>query len=112
MEYPELVAIQSELEQARMAQQSGNIGKARVRARRAAGRAICAWYERRLEIGWRGDALKQLHHLRSDGLAPEPVREAARRLMTKVDFDHRLPFDDDPLEDARAIIEFVRQGAG
>jgi len=107
MGHPELVAIQSELEQARKAQQSGNVGKARVCARRAAGIAIREWYKRRLGSGWQGDALKQLQRLQTDVLAPENVRAAARRLTTVVDVDHRLPFGDDPIEDARNIVAFM-----
>jgi hypothetical protein len=53
--------------------------------------------------------MKQLQRLQADTLAPENVRAAARRLTTRVDFDHTLPFKDDPIEDARRIIEFVRQ---
>jgi hypothetical protein len=50
--------------------------------------------------------------LQADALAPEKVREAARRLTTRVDFDHTLPFEDDPLEDARLIISSLTKEAG
>ncbi len=53
--------------------------------------------------------MKQLQRLQADRLGPEEVRTAARRLTTRVDFDHTLPFEDDPLEDARGIVEFVSQ---
>jgi hypothetical protein len=36
------------------------------------------------------------------------VQAAAARLTTKVDFDHALPFDDDPLVDAELIITYVQ----
>ncbi len=99
--------IDAELAQARKAREAGNEGQARVCARRAAGVAIREWYRRRLETGWHGDALKQLQRLQADPLTPENVRAAAQRLTTRVDFDHALPFADDPIEDARGIIEFV-----
>jgi len=99
--------IETELAQAQKAREAGNEGQARVCARRAAGIAIREWYKRRLGSGWHGDALKQLQRLQTDALAPENVRAAAQRLTTKVDFDHTLPFENDPIEDARRIIEFT-----
>jgi len=99
--------IETELAQAHKAREAGNEGQARVCARRAAGIAIREWYRRRFGTGWHGDALKQLQRLQEDVLVPERVREAARRLTTRVDFDHTLPFEDDPIEDARGIVEFV-----
>ena len=105
--------IEAELTYAQAAMQAGNIGQARVCARRAAGMAVREWYRRRKGKGdsayWGGDALKQLQRLEADGLALERIRTAARRLTTKVDFDHNLPFDTNPIEDARLIIEYVRQ---
>ena len=86
---------------------ASNPGKARVCARRAAGWAIQAWYQAREGPGWSGDAMKQLNRLRADPAAPEVARAAAERLSTKVDREHRLPFDNDPLEDARSIIEWA-----
>ena len=99
--------IETELAQARKAREAGNEGQARVCARRAAGIAIREWYKRRIGSGWSGDALKQLQRLQEDRLVPEAIRAAARRLTTKVDLDHKLPFEDDPIEDARRIIEFT-----
>lgn len=95
--------IESELQQAREAQLTGNPGLARVCARRAAGIAIRKW------LGQAGDAMKQLGRLQADQRMPENVREAARRLSTKVQLDHTLPFESDPIEDARVIIEYVDQ---
>jgi len=95
--------IESELKQAREAQAAGNAGRARVCARRAAGMAIREW------SGKSGDALKQLGRLQMDNAAPENVREAAQRLSTKVQVDHTLPFESDPIEDARVIITYLRK---
>jgi hypothetical protein len=104
--------VERELAQAHKARAAGNEGQARVCARRAAGIAIREWYKRRLGSSWHGDAVKQLQRLQADALAPEKVREAARRLTTRVDFDHTLPFEDDPLEDARLIISSLTKEAG
>jgi len=78
-----------------------------VCARRAAGLGIKGWYQRRGEAAWGGDAMKQLARLQADPLAPVEVRAAAARLATKVDFDHQLPFDDDPLVDAERILAWL-----
>ena len=99
--------VERELAQAHKARAMGNEG--RRACARAAGIALREWYKRRLGSSWHGDAVKQLQRLQADALAPEKVREAARRLTTRVDFDHTLPFEDDPIEDARRIIEFVSQ---
>ena len=99
--------IDHELAAAREAQAAQNPGRARVCARRAAGWAVRAWYQAREGSGWGGDAMKQLTRLRADAGVPEAVRQAATRLLTKVDLDHTLPFDDDPVEDARRIIAHV-----
>lgn len=103
--------IERELQFALEAQAEGNAGKARVCARRAAGLAIRAYYQRRDGAGWGGDAIAQLKRLQSDASAPEHVRAAAARLTTKVDFDHSLPFAEDPVADARGIIRFVSSAA-
>jgi hypothetical protein len=79
-----------------------------VCARRAAGLAIRAWYQAREGPAWGGDAMKQLKRLAADPAAAAPARAPAQRLLTKVDFDHKLPFDEDPLDDARVIIEAVQ----
>jgi len=100
--------VEAELAQAKKARREGNAGQARVCARRAAGRAIREFYRKREGAGWGGDAMKQLQRLRDDASIPEAVRRAAERLTTKVDFEHKLPFDEDPIEDARTIVEFAR----
>jgi len=100
--------ISSEIAAGRLAQQSGNPGRARVCARRAAGLGIKAWYQQRGRPAWHGDALRQLRRLQSEPAVPAEVRAAAARLTTKVDFDHQLPFDNDPLADAELILTYVR----
>jgi hypothetical protein len=99
--------IEAELKQAEAARASGNLGRMRVCARRAAGIAIRAWYRKRLGSGWGGDAMKQLQRLQADATVPETIRAAARRLTTKVDLDHKLPFEDNAVEDARGIVAYV-----
>ncbi len=99
-----------ELERAEQARAAGLEGRARVCARRAAGWAIRAYYQRRAgaeAAGWGGDALAQLKRLSADADVPDGPRQAARRLTTVVDFAHELPFAEDPLADARSLVEFA-----
>jgi hypothetical protein len=59
--------------------------------------------------------MRQLGRLQTDPATPASVRAAVVRLTTKVDLDHQLPFDDDPLKDAELILAFVqpsKEGAG
>jgi hypothetical protein len=100
--------IEAELHAGRQALAAGNPGRARVCARRAAGLGIKDWYQRRASASWTGDALRQLQRLQAEPTTPAPVRAAAARLTTKVDRDHRLPFADDPLDDAQLILAYVR----
>jgi hypothetical protein len=99
--------IEAELALGHSAAAAGNAGRARVCARRAAGWAIQARYQQTEGAGWSGDAMKQLNRLRTDPAAPPAPREGAERLSTRVDQDHRLPFEADPLEDASIIIEWA-----
>jgi hypothetical protein len=98
-----LAQIEAELAKARQAQAEGNHGMARVCARRAAGAALAARTGRRSR-----SALDRLRALAADSLFPAEVRRAAARLTTRLAPDHTLPFDDDPLDDARRIIEHIQ----
>lgn len=53
--------------------------------------------------------MKQLGKLQLDNRVPENIREAARRLSTKVQLDHTLPFKSDLIEDARAIVGYLKK---
>lgn len=99
--------IENELAVGGRAAAASNPGRARVCARRAAGLAIKAWYQAREGEAWGGDAMKQLARLRADETAPTAARAAAERLSTRVDHDHRLPFSEAALDDARLIIEWA-----
>jgi hypothetical protein len=94
----------SELKDAFRSRQIGNEGRARVCARRAAGWAI-GWYVETNGLGVsHGNALEHLKWLSDYASIPESLRQAAIRLSTTIETDRSLPFDEDPLEDAREII--------
>lgn len=90
--------IEAELAYARAARAHGKEGRARVCARRAAGWAIAARFP---DLPQRS-ALSLLRWLQASG--PEELREAAGRLVVGVDVEHRLPHDEDPLQDAERIV--------
>jgi hypothetical protein len=55
--------------------------------------------------GPEGSALLHLRWLRAQPDQPHTLRQAASRLTARVRPDHRLPHEQDPLEDAREIVE-------
>ena len=96
--------VASELAMARAARQKGNEGMARVCARRAAGWAAAWHLARRTGRPFGVNAYDTLLLLARWQGAPPDLRAAARRLTTRITLDHRLPFDEDPLQDAEAIV--------
>jgi hypothetical protein len=99
--------IEKEFAIAREAIRTGNAGKARVCARRAAGQAITWFLSKFPRPGWQPDALSQLQRLNSDESFPPTVRDAAQRLTTKISDRFTYPFSTNPIEDARVIIEYI-----
>jgi hypothetical protein len=105
--------IESEFEHARLALKSGNDGRARVCARRAAGIAIGVWLSRRDETGWPVDAINRLRFAREHSSLPDDVRGAAGRLTARVTPDFTSPFDADPVEDALILVRhFLHEDRG
>jgi hypothetical protein len=85
----------------------GNEGMVRVCARRAAGAAISYWRQTHRRVGWGIDALHQLQGLSAERTLPQPVREAATRLSTRVTPQFTSGFPTDPVEDSRIIINHL-----
>ena len=97
--------LQAEMADARRSQAQGNHGRVRVCARRAAGWSVGEYLEVHQLGESHGNALEHLHWLVDDADTPETLRAAAIRLTTKVEEDGSLPFDQDPIEDAKLIIQ-------
>jgi hypothetical protein len=93
-----------ELEQARQFRAQGNEGRARVCARRAAGWAVAAFRQQRLEVKTHRNAYHQLQWFQKLEDVPVELRMAAERLTTPVTPSHELPHREDPLEDAEKIV--------
>jgi hypothetical protein len=98
------VRARMELERAAAARRGGREGRARVSARRAAGWSIAPFYRRATGETPPSNALALLRWLRDATGAPEDLRAAAARLTVPVDTDHRLPHQEDPLDDARLLV--------
>jgi hypothetical protein len=98
--------IEAELAYAAQARARGKEGRARVCARRAAGWAVGA-YRNRTQGAADSEraALSHLRWLRSQADLPRSLQQAASRLTDQVGEDHRLPHGEDPLQDARSIVE-------
>jgi len=85
----------------------GNEGRARVCARRAVGAALAL----RWSAGPQANAYHLLLRAAGDAGLPPELRLAAQRLTLRVTESHRLPHDEDPLEDARSLLAWLRPPA-
>lgn len=99
--------LRKELNGLLTAQNEGNVGRARVHARRAAGTALL--YRRQLQKknADMSSAVSLLKALLQDNLVPENVKLAAEKLTTSVTMREKAPFTADPLSDAKTVIQFV-----
>jgi hypothetical protein len=98
-----LINIDAELNKAKKALEEGNIGMARVCARRACGSAISFWLEDNPRQGYGESAMNQLRSVQSDDTLPKKVKDAAERLTTKVADQTAPPFSNEPITDAEII---------
>ncbi len=102
-----LAEITQELAKATEGLHNGNDGLARVCARRAVAIATQHWNEQRDLPAWQGDAMQQLRKIQEHTTFPLPIREAARRLLTKVTEQTHSPMTTDPIADARIILDHL-----
>lgn len=96
----------AEIKNGSAAKKIGNIGKARVCARRGCGIAMEYWLLDYPEKNWEGSAISMLTHLQKDLTIPQNIREAAERLTKKVDQNFETGIDEDPIKDGETIIEY------
>jgi hypothetical protein len=100
--------VQRELKLGRQAREQGNEGRARVCARRAAGWAVRFVYTPdSSESIPETNAYRYLLWLKQERRFPGNVREAAERLTARVNQEFSLPFDQDPLDDAALIVDWM-----
>lgn len=99
--------IESELENAHDQRSLGNEGRARVCARRAAGWALAAFREKQLGVKPHPNAFNLLRWFQGLPDVPTELRMTAARLTTRVTPEYKLPHHEDPLDDARYIVEIL-----
>jgi hypothetical protein len=101
--------LEAELRAAESARGEGEEGKARVHARRAAGWAAADYFHRVVGPSQPNGATECLRWFANRSELPAELREAARRLTVHVTVDHVLPHSEDPLADARMIVDNLAQ---
>ncbi len=101
-----LMNIDVELTRAKKALEEGNIGMARVCARRTCGNAISFCLEDNPRQGYGESVMNQLRSIQSDDTVPKEVKDAAERLTTRVTNQSDSPFTDDPIADAKIITNY------
>lgn len=97
---------QKELSAGKEAKEIGNLGKARVCARRGCGLAIEYWLQFNPNKIWGSSAISMLSNLKDDLAMPEEIRDAAVRLTRKVDQNFETGVEEDPINDGEAIIKY------
>lgn len=93
--------FQRELDTAMAARASGNEGRARVCARRAAGFVAGEYFARRGISPIKPSAYDRLRELRNLADIPDDVRVVVDHLLLRVDKDQQLPIPVDLIEEAR-----------
>jgi len=101
-----IMHIDNEISLARKALAIGNVGKARVCARRAAGIAVTYWLDLHPELHWGESAIGMLNKLTEDNSMDGEIRNAAARLTASVKNQNPLQFTQDPLYDSNIIINY------
>jgi len=96
----------AELERAKKALAEGNEGMARVCARRAVGVAVSFWLESNTREHYGTSAMNRLRSIQKDDTIPQEIKNAAEKLTTHINNSDTLPFTDDPLNDAKIIIDY------
>lgn len=102
-------AIEQELFCAENARLTGNEGKARVCARRAAGIAVRAYFKA-IGIAFSDpSAYALLSRLLQLETTPKPVKEITSRLLIRVNPNYSLPAGYDLIEDARKLTAWAAE---
>ena len=98
--------INAELSRGKHAEEEGNIGMARVCARRACGMSISFWLQDNPRRVYGESAMNQLRSIQSDDTIPKDVKDAAERLTIKATDQSDSKITRNPIEDARIITNY------
>jgi len=101
-----IMNIEAELRRGKHAKEEGNIGMARVCARRACGMSISFWLQDNPRSGYGESAMNQLRSIQSDDTIPKQVKDAAERLTIKITDQSDSKFTSNPIEDAGIITSY------
>jgi hypothetical protein len=99
------IRFNRELEQAQSARASGNEGKARVCARRAAGIVIEAYYSQQGNHLPGPSAYNHLRFLAENSQVSQQVREVAAHFLVKTDPNFTFPIQVDLIQEARWLAD-------
>lgn len=100
-------AYREELSLAEQDRQAGREGRARVRARRAAGHIVGEYLRRKALPDPGPNALDRMRFLQRVGGLPSEAYTLLTHLTMKVDVNYRLPPGVDLLADARRLAEVL-----
>jgi len=89
-----------EIDNARIARQNANEGRARVCARRAAGVVIGEYFERADIPLLSSSAFDRLQALKLHPDAPSEAKQIVEHFLQRVDIDHHLPGEIDLIDEA------------
>lgn len=84
----------------------GNFGKARVCARRACFAIIDFWLKDHKEFKWGNNAISIQESVKDETSFPNEIRDTAKRLTTKVDQNFSTGFNENPIDDAKTIVQY------
>jgi len=99
--------FQDELDSALEARESGNEGKARVCARRAAGIALGEYFQRRGLPNQGPSAIYRLQYLITLADIPARATEIAEHLLLRVNEEFKLPIDADLISETHELAELL-----
>jgi hypothetical protein len=101
-----VMQAEAELSLGERALKIGNDGKARVCARRACSFVIFYWLQNHPDFDFGKTAISLLENIRDFNSFPEDVKLAAKRLTTKVNVQFDTGYKENPIDDARIIINY------
>lgn len=97
---------EAELSLGEKALEIGNVGKARVCARRACYFVISFWLRKNPQYNFGNNAMNMLNGVSFEKSFPEEIRNSAERLTKKVNENFDTGFKENPIDDARTIINY------
>ena len=99
-----------EIENAEAARASGNEGKARVCARRAAGAAAREYFARRNSPSGQESAYYNLQRLQDQMDVPAHTRQIAAHFLERITEEHALPSEADLIFEAHRLADELLSG--